>query len=87
MTAPPGPPGPTDAELVARVLAADREAFATVYDRYGNRLYDFAYSMMRHREDAADAVADSFLTFAERLTQLRDPDRLRPWLYAVVRSE
>ena len=87
MTAPPGPPGPTDAELVARVLAADREAFAVVYDRYGPRLFDFAYSMLRHREDAADAVADSFVLFAERLTQLRDPDRLRPWLYAIVRSE
>jgi RNA polymerase sigma factor (sigma-70 family) len=85
VTAPPA--GPTDAELVARVLAADREAFATVYDRYGTKLYDFAYSMLRHREDAADAVADSFVTFAERLLQLREPDRLRPWLYAIVRSE
>ena len=87
MTAPLGPLGPTDAELVERVLAADREAFAVVYDRYGNKLYDFAYSMLRHREDAADAVADSFVLFAERLPQLRDPDRLRPWLYAIVRSE
>ena len=87
MTAQPGPPGPTDAQLVTRVLAADREAFAQVYDRYGNKLYDFAYSMLRHREDAADAVADSFVLFAERLSQLRDPDRLRPWLYAIVRSE
>lgn len=79
--------GPTDAELVARVLTADREAFALVYDRYGPRLYDFSYSMLRHREDAADAVADSFVTFAEKLPQLRDPERLRPWLYAIVRSE
>lgn len=87
MTAESGQTGPTDAELVSRVLAADREAFAAVYDRYGDRLYDFAHSMLRHREDAADAVADSFVLFAERLTQLRDPDRLRPWLYAIVRSE
>ena len=87
MTAQPGQTGPTDAELVSRVLAADREAFAVVYDRYGDRLHDFAYSMLRHREDAADAVADSFVLFAERLPQLREPDRLRPWLYAIVRSE
>ena len=79
--------GPTDAELVAGVLAADRDAFAAVYDRYGTKLYDFAYSMLRHREDAADAVADSFVLVAERLSQLRDPERLRPWLYAIVRSE
>ena len=81
------PAGPTDAELVTRVLAADRDAFAAVYDRYGPKLFDFAYSMLRHREDAADAVADAFVIFAERLHQLRDPERLRPWLYAIVRSE
>src|SRR5689334_19614061 len=43
--------------------------------------------MLRQREDAADAVADTFVTFAEKLPQLREPDRLRPWLYAIVRSE
>lgn len=87
MSAPPGQTGPPDAQLVARVLAGDREAFATVYNRYGDKLYDFSYSMLRHREEAADAVADSFVLFAERLRQLREPDRLRPWLYAIVRSE
>jgi len=77
----------SDAQLVSGVLAGDREAFAAVYDRYADRLHDFAYSMLRHREDAADAVADAFVTTAERLEQLRDPQRLRPWLYAVVRRE
>jgi RNA polymerase sigma factor (sigma-70 family) len=43
--------------------------------------------MLRQREDAEDAVADSFVLVADRLGQLRDPDRLRPWLYAIVRSE
>ncbi len=77
----------SDAALVTRVLDGDRDAFAAVYDRYADRLYDFAYSMMRNPEDAADAVADSFVTFAEKLPQLRDAERLRPWLYAVVRSQ
>ena len=87
MSAAPGEAGPTDAQLVADVLAGDRDAFAAVYDRYGDRLFDFAHSMLRQREDAEDAVADSFVLVAERLGQLRDPERLRPWLYAVVRSE
>lgn len=87
MNAASGEAGPPDAELVAGVLAGDREAFATVYDRYGDRLYDFAHSMLRQREEAEDAVADAFVIVAERLGQLRDPDRLRPWLYAIVRSQ
>ena len=87
MNAASGEAGPPDAELVAGVLAGDREAFAAVYDRYGDRLFDFAHSMLRQREDAEDAVADSFVLVAERLGQLRDPERLRPWLYTIVRSE
>lgn len=87
MTAHGGPLETSDAELVAGVLGADRDAFAAVYDRYGPRLYDFAFSMLRQREDASDAVADAFIIFAERLEQLREPDRLRPWLYAIVRTE
>lgn len=87
MTAGVAAASPSDAELVAAVRAGDRAAFAAVYDRYGGKLYDFAYATTRHREDAADAVADTFVRFAERLGQLREPDRLRPWLYAITRHE
>ncbi|HEV2782353.1 MAG TPA: sigma-70 family RNA polymerase sigma factor [Actinophytocola sp.] len=76
----------TDAELVAGVLAGDREAFAAVYDRYADRLYDFCHSVLRDRQDAEDAVQDTFVLVAQRLAQLNDPERLRPWLYAVARS-
>ena len=76
-----------DADLVAGVLAGDQAAFAAMYDRYADRLYDFAQSMLRERQDAADAVADTFITAAEKLSQLREPDLLRPWLYSVTRRE
>lgn len=78
---------PSDADLVSGVLAGDRQAFAGVYERYADRLYDFAFSMLRSREEASDCVADSFVVMAEKLGQLRDPSALRPWLYSVVRNE
>lgn len=80
-------PAADDAQLVAGVLAGDREAFAGVYVKYGDRLHDFAFSMLRNRDEAADCVADSFVLMAEKVGQLRDPSRLRPWLYSVVRNE
>jgi RNA polymerase sigma factor (sigma-70 family) len=76
----------TDTELVSGVLAGDREAFAAVYDRYADRLHDFCWSVLRDRDEAADAVQDTFVLAAQRLAQLNDPERLRPWLYAVARS-
>lgn len=77
----------SDADLVAGVLAGDQASFAQVYDRYADKLFDFAHSMLRNREDAADSVADAFITAAEKLSQLREPQLLRPWLYSVTRRE
>lgn len=78
--------GAGDAELVAGLRAGDRQSFAEVYDRYADRLFDFCLAMLRDRDDAADAVHDTMLAAVRRIGQLRDPDRLRPWLYAIARS-
>jgi RNA polymerase sigma factor (sigma-70 family) len=76
-----------DSELVRAATAGDRGALAAIYDRYADRLHDFCWSVLRDRDEAADATQDTFLVAAERLGQLRDPERLRPWLYAVARSQ
>ena len=81
-----GPAG-TDAELARAAAAGDREAFAGIYDRYADRLHDFCVGMLRDRDGAADCVQDTFCTAATRLTQLQQPDKLRPWLYAIARNE
>ena len=80
-------PDARDAELVRAATAGDRGAFAAIYDRYADRLHDFCWSILRDRDEAADATQDAFVVAAERLGQLRDPERLRPWLYAVARSQ
>jgi len=79
--------GPTDAELARAAAGGDRGAFAEIYDRYADRLHDFCIGMLRDRDGAADCVQDAFCTAATRLTQLREPDKLRPWLYAIARNE
>lgn len=77
----------TDADLATAAAAGDRPAFAAIYDRYANRLHDFCVGMLRDRDTAADCVQDAFCTAATKLPQLRDPDKLRPWLYSIARNE
>lgn len=81
-----GPSG-SDAELVRASAAGDRMAFAGIYDRYADRLHDFCAGMLSDRDGAADCVQDVFCIAATRLPQLRDPDKLRPWLYSIARNE
>jgi RNA polymerase sigma factor (sigma-70 family) len=77
----------SDAELAGAAAAGDRAAFAGIYDRYVDRLHDFCVGMVRDRDAAADCVQDVFCTAAVQLPKLRDPDKLRPWLYAIARNE
>jgi RNA polymerase sigma factor (sigma-70 family) len=76
-----------DASLARAAAAGDRIAFAEIYDRYADKLHDFCVGILRDREAAADCVQDVFVTAATKLAQLREPDKLRSWLYAIARSE
>jgi RNA polymerase sigma factor (sigma-70 family) len=77
----------SDAELVRASVDGDRDSFAALYDRYSDGVYDFCTSVLRDRDDAADAMQDTFLIAAVRLNQLRDPDRVKAWLYSIARNE
>lgn len=77
----------TDTELVTAFRGGDHAAFAGIYDRYADRIYSYCLTMLRNPEDAADASQDTFVKAATRLDQLQDPEKLRPWLFAVARNE
>src|ERR1700709_520123 len=79
--------GLDDAPLARAAAAGDKAAFAAIYDRYADRLHDFCVGMLRDRDGAADCVQDTFCIAATRLQQLQQPDKLRPWLYAIARNE
>jgi RNA polymerase sigma factor (sigma-70 family) len=76
-----------DAELTWGAVAGKRAAWAEIYDRYADRLHDYCYSILRDRQESADALHEAFLTAATKIGKLRDPGRLRPWLYAICRTQ
>jgi RNA polymerase sigma factor (sigma-70 family) len=77
----------TDPDLVAQALAGDRAALAAIYDRYADRVHDLCRHMLGDADEAADVCAQVFLVAFSRLGQLRDPERLRSWLFAIARHE
>jgi RNA polymerase sigma factor (sigma-70 family) len=71
--------------LAARERAGDQSAFAELYRDYAERLFGFCVVLLRDRDEAADAMHDTFVLAAQRVHQLRDLERLRPWLFAIAR--
>src|ERR1700729_4261636 len=77
----------SDSEVVASIVAGNPEGLAAAYDKYAGDLYGYCQSLLQDPNDAADAVQDTFVIAASKLAGLRDPERLRAWLFAVARNE
>lgn len=82
-----GPPLDSTADepgLVVQVQHGDSEAYAVLVRRHLPRAHRIAWRMLRHREDAEDAVQDAFLRALERIDQC-DPGRpFGPWFFRIV---
>ena len=77
----------SDSELVAAISARDAVALAVAYDQHAAALHAYSRSLLNDPADAAYTVQDTFIIAASKLGELRDPSRLRPWLFAVARNE
>jgi RNA polymerase sigma-70 factor (ECF subfamily) len=77
-------PDPLDADVVARVLAGDGEAFGIIIRRYEAGLLRYATRMLGSADAAADAVSEGLVRAYRHLASCRDPRRLRSWLYRIV---
>jgi RNA polymerase sigma factor (sigma-70 family) len=75
------------AELVDAILDGQGDGLASAYDRYAPALYGYCRVLLGGPDAAGDAVQDTFIIAAGALGRLRDPARLRAWLYAVARNE
>jgi RNA polymerase sigma-70 factor, ECF subfamily len=73
-----------DSRLVVRAQRGDRGAFAGLVDAIGDRLHAIAFSVLRDRELARDAVQQTLLTAWQDLPRLRDPDRFDAWACRIL---
>ncbi|GAA2456414.1 hypothetical protein GCM10010191_89730 [Actinomadura vinacea] len=67
--------------------AGDVIALTEVYDTYAPFLYDYCHGLLRDRVEAAGALRNTLIMAREHVGNLREPERLRGWLYAIARKE
>src|SRR5262245_33306143 len=77
----------SDEKLVARVRAGQEQAFAVLYERHQLGILSFCRHMLGTREEAEDAVQQSF-TNAYRAMLGGDRElNVKPWLYRIARNQ
>lgn len=59
---------------------------ATLVEQHYESLYRFAYRLSGQTSDAEDLTQQTFLDAQRKLDTLRDPDKVRAWLFMIVRN-
>ena len=75
----------TDAELVAATLAGDRQAYGRIVERYQRLLCSLAFSATGGVAQSEDLAQETFVEAWRQLADLREPEKLRPWLFGILR--
>src|SRR5437870_4329901 len=76
-----------DEPLARMVRAGSERAFATLYERYHQRLYRYCRSLPRDDVDAQDALQATFRGAFAALRHGRRDAPVRPWLYRIAHNE
>lgn len=75
-----------ETELARDLLAGKPGAFDRFVEIFQKKIFQYSYLMCGQREDAEEVAQDTLLKVFEKLDQLREPERMRAWVFRIARN-
>src|SRR5882724_919729 len=76
----------SDAELVRAARRGDKRAFVEIVARHQAMVCGITLGILSDFAASEDAGQETFLTAWRKIQDLREPERLRPWLAQIARN-
>ena len=73
-----------DEELVRFAQGGENRAFDELVRRYQDKVYRLSYKILRHEDDAAEALQDAFLSAYRGLKNFKAESTFSTWLYRIA---
>jgi RNA polymerase sigma factor (sigma-70 family) len=77
---------PADPVLVKRVQRGHEQSFEAIFTRHYAPLLSYCRHILGNRDEAEDALQQTFIKAHRALVTKDPPNELRPWLYAIARN-
>lgn len=74
----------SDYRLVDNLRNGDLEAFDLIFKKYGDRLFGFALTYLKSREETEELVQDVFLKIWENRKNLKKESSLKSYLFTIA---
>ncbi len=75
-----------ETDLARRLMTGDADAFDRFVEHFRPKIFHYSWLMCGQREDAEEVAQDALLKVFESFDQLREPERVRPWIFRIARN-
>jgi RNA polymerase sigma-70 factor, ECF subfamily len=75
-----------ETELARALLSGDADAFDRFVDVFRSKIFQYSLLMCGQREDAEEVAQDTLMKVFENFDQLREPERVRPWVFRIAKN-
>lgn len=73
-------------DLARRLIAGDPEAFDRFVEHFRIKIFHYSWLTCGQREDAEEVAQETLLKVFESFAQLREPERVRPWVFRIAKN-
>lgn len=80
------PDSQSEAELARDLIAGKPEAFERFVEAFRTKIFQYSLLMCGHQQDAEEVAQDTLLKVFQNFEQLREPERVRPWVFRIARN-
>jgi RNA polymerase sigma-70 factor, ECF subfamily len=76
----------SEVNLARDLMGGDPEAFDRFVDIFRSKIFQYSLLMCGQREDAEEVAQDTLLKIFQNLGQLREPERVRGWVFRIAKN-
>ena len=75
-----------EVELARQLIAGVPGAFERFVEHFRSKVFQYSWLMCGQREDAEEVAQETLLKVFENFTQIREPERVRPWVFRIAKN-
>jgi RNA polymerase sigma-70 factor, ECF subfamily len=75
-----------ETELARAMAAGEPQAFEKFVEHFRSKLFHYSWLMCGQPQDAEEVAQETLLKVFENFAQLRDPERVRSWVFRIAKN-
>jgi RNA polymerase sigma-70 factor, ECF subfamily len=72
--------------LARQLLSGEPGAFDRFVEHFRSKIFNYSWLMCGQREDAEEVAQETLLRVFEKFAELREPERVRPWVFRIAKN-